>query len=901
MLSEGTQIRMSSRCSKFDGSRTAERLPLIGRERILARAERLLDDGSGGIVLVGEGGIGKSHIAGEVLRLGAERGYATASTVGTQAAAGIPLGALSHLLPDLASPAGNVLAAARTSLAERAGDRPLMLSIDDAHLLDNHSAALVLQLALSMPSFVVATIRAGDAIPDPVVALWKEGFADRIDVGPLDDRSIEAIAALVLDGPIDVQVVRGVVERADGNPLVARELCLAGLDSGAIEKHEGRWSLAGELGPSARIAELVEARVEGLADSERRALDVVAQAEPLSLRFAQELVSPDALIALERRGLVVMREDGKRRELWLSHPFYSDVVRAGAGPLLAASIKSQLATAMQATGMRRRADLIRVATWQLEAGRGDPQLLLDAAHETYRARDMAGTARLAAGAWDLRPDAISGYLLGTAIGFMGRHGEADAILNAATELATNDEDYSRLVLANSSVLSAGLGMPDAAIDLLAAADKRVADDSARMTLRAQRAHLLAFHGDVDDALALVGPILSDGRGPAVVVAAMAALIAYGLNGEYSAAIRLADRNLPEHRRLWAEGLVLIPPELVEIQADGARVAMGQLETIAVPDAPPSSRTMAVNRPIAMLRALHAALAAFLRGKPRLAQTILERVGPLPSDPLASSAEALMALSSALIGQADLATMTLARAEESMLRENRTSNPMMDHARIWTLVAGGRPLDARRAAWEAIERALDSHRWGAALDLAHDLARVGGPAEAIVVLERMGDRVDGPLAEARRTHIEGLARDDADRLESASAAFSSLGAQLFAAEAAADAGRAARRHDEARRSTRLMQRATTLAASTEDARTPALMMPDELTPLTAREREIAGLAASGLSSHAIAEQLFVSVRTVDNHMQHVYQKLGISSRAELATAMKMAGPEPRSQVSADAEF
>jgi DNA-binding CsgD family transcriptional regulator len=885
MLSEGTQFRMSNRCSNIVGRGGSGRFPLVGREQIVARAEQLLDDGSGGIVLVGEGGIGKSHIASEVLRLGAERGFATASTVGTQAAAGIPLGALSHLLPDLAGPSGNVLAAARTALAERAGDRPLLLSVDDAHLLDNHSAALILQLAMSMRSFVVATIRVGEPIPDPVVALWKEGLAERVEVGPLDDGSIEAITALVLDGPIERQVSGAVVNRADGNPLVARELCLAGLESGAIARHDGAWSLAGELAPTARIAELVEARVEGLDAVERRALDVVALAEPLSLRVAQELGSPDALIGLERRGLVVMREDGKRRELWLSHPFYADVVRASAGPLLAASIKAELADAMQATGMRRRVDLIRVATWQLEAGRGDSQLLLNAAQETYRARDMAGTARLAAGAWDIQPDAITGYLLGTAIGFMGRHGEADAILSAATELATNDEDYARLVLANSSVLSAGLGMPEAAIALLAAADEQVSGEDARVTLRAQRAHLLAFHGDVDQAIDLVEPILADGRGPAVVVAAMAALIAYGLNGRYAAAIELAERVLPEHVRLWADGLVLIPPELVQIQADGARVAMGRLGTFAVPEAPLPSRTPTANRPIAMLRALHAALAAFLRGKPRQAQAIIDQVGPLPSDPLASSAEGLMALSAALTGRADTATRALARAEESMLRENRSSNPMMDHARIWTLVVLGRPHDARRAALDAIDHALEAHRWGVGLDLAHDLARIGGPGEAMAVLERIGDRVDGPLAAARRQHIEGLGRGDADRLEMASAAFADLGAGLFAAEAAADAGRAARRNGEARRSTRLLQRAASLARSTEDAQTPALVMPDELTPLTAREREIASLAASGLSSDAIARQLFVSVRTVDNHMQHVYQKLGIGSRAELSAAMK----------------
>jgi DNA-binding CsgD family transcriptional regulator len=865
------------------------RLPLVGRDAILANAERLLDEGSGGIVLVGEGGIGKSHIAAEVLRLGAERGYATASTVGTQAAAGIPLGALSHLLPDLAVPGGNLLAAARTALADRAGGRPLMLSVDDAHLLDNHSATLVLQLAMAMPAFVVATIRGGEPVPDPVVALWKEGLAARVEVGPLDDRSIEAIAAHILEGPADAQVMQTVVHHADGNPLVARELCLGGLDSGALEQHDGRWTLAGELGPSAHIVELVGARVEGLADPERRALDVVAQAEPLSIRLAEAITSAEALIGLERRGLVVLREDGRRRELWLSHPFYADVVRASAGPMLSASIKGELATVTQAAGMRRWDDVIRVATWQLEAGGGDADLLLKAAHETYRARDMAGTGRLAAGAWDAHPDATSGYLLGTAIGFMGRHDEADAILTAATELATNDDDYSRLVLSHSSVLSAGLGMPDAAIALLAAADEHVAADDARTALRAQRAHLLAFHGEIDAAIGLTEPILAHARGPAVVVAAMAALIAYNFSGAHRAALELAERVLPEHLRLWGEGLVIIPPELLQLQADGARVAMGELDAVAVPDTPRGSSTLTVNRPIAMLRAIHATIAAILRGKPRQAWSILDRVGPLPSDPLASSAEALMALTAALLGRRDEAVRSLAQAESSMQREHRTSSPMIDQARVWTLVASRHPQEARRAVIEAIDRSLERHCWGSALDLVHDLARIGGPAEAMASLERIGDRVDGPLAAARRLHVEGLGRGDADRLEAASKAFVDLGAGLFAAEAAADAGRAARRAGEARRSTRLLQRAATLASSCEGAATPALLMPEELTPLTAREREVASLAATGLTSDAIAKRLFVSIRTVDNHMQHVYQKLGIGSRAELSAAMGTRDP------------
>jgi DNA-binding NarL/FixJ family response regulator len=51
-------------------------------------------------------------------------------------------------------------------------------------------------------------------------------------------------------------------------------------------------------------------------------------------------------------------------------------------------------------------------------------------------------------------------------------------------------------------------------------------------------------------------------------------------------------------------------------------------------------------------------------------------------------------------------------------------------------------------------------------------------------------------------------------------------------------------------------------------------------LTAREREIAGYAATGLSNRAIADQLTVSIRTVENHLQRTYSKLGINTRSDL---------------------
>jgi DNA-binding CsgD family transcriptional regulator len=51
-------------------------------------------------------------------------------------------------------------------------------------------------------------------------------------------------------------------------------------------------------------------------------------------------------------------------------------------------------------------------------------------------------------------------------------------------------------------------------------------------------------------------------------------------------------------------------------------------------------------------------------------------------------------------------------------------------------------------------------------------------------------------------------------------------------------------------------------------------------LTAREAEIAGLVAEGLTNNEIAERLFISQRTVTTHLQRIYQRLSVGSRTGL---------------------
>ena len=88
--------------------------------------------------------------------------------------------------------------------------------------------------------------------------------AERIEVGALDDATIEELLASALGGPVDAATVRELADHSRGNPMFLRELVSGALETRALVDAGGLWCLAGALSPTVRLAELVALRLGDL-------------------------------------------------------------------------------------------------------------------------------------------------------------------------------------------------------------------------------------------------------------------------------------------------------------------------------------------------------------------------------------------------------------------------------------------------------------------------------------------------------------------------------------------------------------------------------------------------------------------------------------------------------------
>ncbi|HAP78571.1 MAG TPA: helix-turn-helix transcriptional regulator, partial [Acidimicrobiaceae bacterium] len=170
------------------------------------------------------------------------------------------------------------------------------------------------------------------------------------------------------------------------------------------------------------------------------------------------------------------------------------------------------------------------------------------------------------------------------------------------------------------------------------------------------------------------------------------------------------------------------------------------------------------------------------------------------------------------------------------------------------------------------------------ELLYEVARVGDPRVVAARIKDVRPLVDSPLAAARADFVAAAAARDAGGLAQVERRFAALGVVLAAAEAAAQLGRVLHADGRPRDAQGAALRSAQYLSGLVPVATPLLMAAPGPVDLSPREREIAELAAGGMASKAIAQRLGLSVRTVSNHLQNAYLKLGVSGRDELADTL-----------------
>lgn len=493
-----------------------EQWGLVGRHRLLAEVMEQAISGGNGVVLCGAPGVGKTRLVREVLAVLEKRGRPVERVVATRATSAIPFGAVSHLLSRNGRP--EVLDG-------------LVVGVDDAHLLDDASAAVIHRLAVLGGVCLLVTVRSGQRCPDAITALWTQELIRRVDLLPLSDDAVGELLDQTFDAELDAVNRRRLIRVSAGNPLLLRETLRAGLDAGALRLRRGVWRWDGPMRPTARLVEVVTARLGAVHGPVARVLELAACGEPLPAPVLEQLCGAQAVAAAEVRGLLVIERSGERAVARLSHPLFGEVIRS-ATPWAVARVRAgELAAAISATPMRRRDDALRVGEWQLRAGRpGDSKVLMTATKQALRRFDVTLAARLARAAGDSGGGWPAEYLLAQILSDCGWYAEA------ARALPDKPEDSGALIrwaIVRADICYWGFGGIDDAERALVEAGTA----PGRRAPQAHRSLIAMFDSRCADALRFAAPLLdsADAEPQAVLWAAVGAAGSAGVLGSHDRA------------------------------------------------------------------------------------------------------------------------------------------------------------------------------------------------------------------------------------------------------------------------------------------------------------------------------------------------------------------------------
>jgi len=877
------------------------RWDFVGRTDELNRLLSAVGDPEGrGLLFSGKAGVGKSRLLREgVTNLPTDR-YAVWSVSASATTATLPFGGLVQMLPaeqpQGLSPAG-ILRWAVDLLQEQAAGRPIVLAIDDVHLLDPPSAALVHLIARAENATVIGTLRDGEQIPLPIRALWTDDLVDLIELDPLGPTETTGLLAAILGGPVDAKSSQRLFRLSAGNPLLLRELVLAASGGDELSRTYGIWKWTGRLELAPSLTDLIDTRIGQLTSGVRSVVELVAFGEPLGLQLLEKAVDPADVEAAEERGLISLVHDDRRLDVRLAHPLYGEVMRRQCPVSRTRRLQATLAGLLEQVGTRRRDDLLRVAVWRLDSGTAqDPALLLGAAAQAFGRYDVPLATRLARAALDADGGPDAAELLATILMFGDQPEEAIQVLDSVAREVRDGPRHSRWLTVRGMVSYWGLSR-ESTVEEIAARGDTLTDSADQARVRAFEAIMRLHRLDTGTALRLAQAVLDRPASPMAARELARCTIAHlhSAQGQYRRSATAIARVQAEATR-WRGDMPYL--QLAMELARGTRLALSAdlagIDAIVADEFADLAGAGDFRLGTGYLAILQA-YAARLRGRGDEAlKTSLGACAVLATSRVyAGLAHAERAQAAALRGDATHAAEAMAEADRTHAPGMAVLYPWLEQARgAVHAVAGDLPAATKQLSALADrlrEDGLAGHELLVLLDLVRlDRATApvgptctdGGRRTVAQRLAELSERIDGMLPPLVARYARAAAEDSPDDLLAVADDFTARDLTVYAAEATAMALH--RMRDRAGATGPARERLAALLRRCDQVDTPALRL---LRPaLSERELEIARLAAEGETSRAIAERLFLSTRTVENHLQRVYTKLGVAGRGELRAAL-----------------
>ncbi|MEU8821334.1 LuxR C-terminal-related transcriptional regulator [Actinoplanes sp. NPDC048796] len=851
---------------------------LIGRDRELARVAGCLGPGQHALLVTGGRGIGKSRLLAAAAQRARDEGRHRVVTV--EVPPGAPMDApalirrlLIALRHDTPGPVDldRADSPALCRVLKRIGS-PLLVTVDDVHRITPAAAGVLAEMAGAVPAVLMAGLP--DRIPEVLRGL------PRAELRPLD----RADAARLLESQPNPPVGRHramVLHRAAGNPAAVLE-----------------------LGPGGRLRSAFAAEIAALPEPSRRLLLHLAAASPPAGRAGVTSAAGQRddqwWAPAEQAGLVVLGGDTAD----FTHPLAADAAYQDVPAYQRRQAHRNLAWALPAGSASRALHLAEVTHGpdeRIAAG-------LEAAAAAFREReDLFEAAKAMEHAAERSPEPAAAARRYALAAMDARNlGETEWPGDLYSTVRRLTDDPALVTMAGHAAATAltRAGRQHEAYAMISAARRAgvPADPRVAAAIAGLASVIASTSGDEEHRRGLAELLAAAGPGADPATAAFVRLIIDPASHP--------GRELCDATPVPPPGARLAAPERHRLNVigtmagyeDRSALAAGLLRATMAAEANPRASVSGLE----MLPHLVSALID--TGEWAEARRCADLVGPGGLPVFAAQMDALRAQLLALRGEAAPAQQLVREAVARVdIQQHRSVHVrVLRAAGLAATIDGdyesayrylrtmfdrdGRPrhrlLAGRHVAELAAAAVRSGHRDDVRVVVEHVRAGAGeDPSARMRLLLHLADALlsDGERAEhhfrlatvdpaghqwpyeralARLHYGEWLRRvrrprDARALLAAAEQAFTALGA-AHAAELATRELRASGRHDGPAGSARLAV-------------------------LTPQERQVAELAARGLRNREIAEQLFISVRTVGAHLHSVYPKLGVSGRHQLRAA------------------